>query len=294
MEGLIPIEISDDETINTDNEIKRPNTNNDKEQNSPPNFYCVICNQKLSYDEALIHIRQNKNKHDFNSIISEKVMEKQENDIIIDIMKNLEDRNNEINDGQKMVVEKVKKINDMKKYIYRSLEIMKEENDKYMKMLKEEKEMNDLIKEKICLFIKDNKNKNGVMNKYNKLRNFKILQLQLNNNYFDKNIIKDKNEEMKTLEKAFINKISSEFNIKEKNEIKSNNNKNNNAKESIQLKEELKNLNVKELKAINDTLDENDNSFGDIIIEINANEINWNDIEILKTKRKRSSINIDE
>ena len=294
MEGLIPIEISDDETINTDNEIKRPNTNNDKEQNSPPNFYCVICNQKLSYDEALIHIRQNKNKHDFNSIISEKVMEKQENDIIIDIMKNLEDRNNEINDGQKMVVEKVKKINDMKKYIYRSLEIMKEENDKYMKMLKEEKEMNDLIKEKICLFIKDNKNKNGVMNKYNKLRDFKILQLQLNNNYFDKNIIKDKNEEMKTLEKAFINKISSEFNIKEKNEIKSNNNKNNNAKESIQLKEELKNLNVKELKAINDTLDENDNSFGDIIIEINSNEINWNDIEILKTKRKRSSINLDE
>ena len=280
---MIEIDLSDDETMNS-NENKH--SKEQKETESvllPPCFYCKICQKEFDYKSALIHLKNNINIHKKDCMISEEIIKTQENEILKNIFYEIEKKKNYINDEQKKIYDKIKRIKELEIYIYQTIELMKEEYNKLYGILEKEKDKNELIKEKIILFIENNKDIKGVINKYNQLTNFHKLQLQLNNNYFNKNFSKEKLDEIKNIQVSFINKINSFFNS----------NLNNN--ETLSLKDELNLLNLEELKALNNMLEENENSSNDIVIEINKDEFNnIFDKKYLKAERKRSSINIDK
>ena len=216
-----------------------------------------------------------------------------ENELINNLLNKLEQKKNDINIEQKKVYSKMKKINELEIYIYQTIEMMKTEYNKLYSILEEEKTKNELIKEKIILFIDNNKDIKGVINKYNQLTDFNKLQSQLNNIYFNKNFSKEKIDSINKIQASFINKINSLFN----SNINKNNNNNNqmNNNKSLSLKDELNLLNVEELKALNNMLKENEISSSDIVIEINKDEFNnILDKKYLKAERKRCSINIDK
>lgn len=277
---MIEIEIDDDETIYTID-----NKNQKEKEKLLPCFYCKICEKGFSYKTALLHLEENVDIHKKDCMISEEIINIQENEIITNILNKLEEKNNDINNEQKKVCDKMEKINKLEIYIYKNLEMLKEEYNNLFNILEEEKNKNGLLKEKIISYIQDNKNIKGVINKYNKLTSFQKVQQQLNNNYFNKNFSKEKMEEIQIIRDSFINEINSEFNFKEKN----NNDK------SLSLKEEFNSLNLDELKALNNILKENENSSSDIIIEIDSSKFdNTIGKKFLKSKRRSCYMNIDK
>ena len=283
---MIEIDLSDDETMNSNENQNQNNKKNEKENVSllPPSFYCKICEKEFDYKSALMHLKNNINTHKKDCMISEEIIKTMENELINNLLNKLE---------QKKVYSKMKKINELEIYIYQTIEMMKTEYNKLYSILEEEKTKNELIKEKIILFIDNNKDIKGVINKYNQLTDFNKLQSQLNNIYFNKNFSKEKIDSINKIQASFINKINSLFN----SNINKNNNNNNqmNNNKSLSLKDELNLLNVEELKALNNMLKENEISSSDIVIEINKDEFNnILDKKYLKAERKRCSINIDK
>ena len=292
---MIEIDLSDDETMNSNENQNQNNKKNEKENVSllPPSFYCKICEKEFDYKSALMHLKNNINIHQKDCMISEEIIKTMENELINNLLNKLEQKKNDINIEQKKVYSKMKKINELEIYIYQTIEMMKTEYNKLYSILEEEKTKNKLIKEKIILFIDNNKDIKGVINKYNQLTDFNKLQSQLNNIYFNKNFSKEKIDSINKIQASFINKINSLFN----SNINKNNNNNNqmNNNKSLSLKDELNLLNVEELKALNNMLKENEISSSDIVIEINKDEFNnILDKKNLKAERKRCSINIDK
>ena len=292
---MIEIDLSDDETMNSNENQNQNNKKNEKENVSllPPSFYCKICEKEFDYKSALMHLKNNINTHKKDCMISEEIIKTMENELINNLLNKLEQKKNDINIEQKKVYSKMKKINELEIYIYQTIEMMKTEYNKLYSILEEEKTKNKLIKEKIILFIDNNKDIKGVINKYNQLTDFNKLQSQLNNIYFNKNFSKEKMDSINKIQASFINKINSLFN----SNINKNNNNNNqmNNNKSLSLKDELNLLNVEELKALNNMLKENEISSSDIVIEINKDEFNnILDKKYLKAERKRCSINIDK
>ena len=291
---MIEIDLSDDETMNSNENQNQNNKKNEKENVSllPPSFYCKICEKEFDYKSALMHLKNNINTHQKDCMISEEIIKTMENELINNLLNKLEQKKNDINIEQKKVYSKMKKINELEIYIYQTIEMMKTEYNKLYSILEEEKTKNKLIKEKIILFIDNNKDIKGVINKYNQLTDFNKLQSQLNNIYFNKNFSKEKIDSINKIQASFINKINSLFNS---NINKNNNNNQMNDNKSLSLKDELNLLNVEELKPLNNMLKENEISSSDIVIEINKDEFNnILDKKYLKAERKRCSINIDK
>ena len=274
---MIEIEIDDDETIYT-----IENKNQKEKEKLLPSFYCKICEKEFSYKTALLHLEENVDIHKKDCMISEEIINIQENEIITNLLNKLEEKNNDINDEQKKVCDKMEKINELEIFVYKHLEMLREEYNNLLNILEEEKNKNELLKEKIISYIHANKDIKGVINKYNNLTSFQKVQQQLNNNYFNKNFSKEKMEEIQIIKDSFINEINSQFNFKEKNK-------------SLSLKEVFDSWNVEELKALNNILKKNENSSSDIIIEINSNKFdNINGKKFLKSKRRSCYMNIDK